>query len=130
MRPPHQRRCKSVDHVVLMNKRKVQQLEQEVVVMTEKKKTKKKEKVSKDESQKCSCGCGQDLTPRETPYWDIEGDIEEKKEVFGEGCREDDNRIANAQRGLHSRMTEEDRSRALKWASYYQALLQEDHEGC
>mgnify|MGYP003306116628 CR=1 FL=1 len=42
MRPPHQRRCKSVDHVVLMNKRKVQQLEQEVVVMTEKKKTKKK----------------------------------------------------------------------------------------
>ena len=67
MRPPHQRRCKSVDHVVLMNKRKVQQLEQEVVVMTEKKKTKKKEKVSKDESQKCSCGCGQDLTPRETP---------------------------------------------------------------
>ena len=128
MRPPHQRRCKSVDHVVLMNKRKVQQLEQEVVVMTEKKKTKKKEKVSKDESQKCSCGCGQDLTPRETPYWDIEGDIEEKKEVFGEGCREDEHRIANAQRKLHARMSEGDRVQALKWVSYYQALLQEDYD--
>ena len=83
-----------------------------------------------EESKKCTCGCGQELTPRDTPYWPIDGDVESKKEVFGEGCREDDNRIANAQRGLHSRMTEEDRSRALKWASYYQALLQEDHEGC
>ena len=130
MRPPHQRRCKSVGHAVLMNKKKVllQQIEQEVVVMTEKKKTKKKEEVSSNESQKCSCGCGQDLTPRETPYWDIEGDIEEKKEVFGEGCREDDNRIANAQRKLHARMTEGDRDQALKWVAYYRALLQEDYD--
>ena len=128
MRPPHQRRCKSVDHVVLMNKRKMQQSEQEVVVMTEEKKIKKKEKGSDDESRKCSCGCGLDLKPRKTPYWDIDGDVEEKKEVFGEGCREDENRVANAQRGLHARMSEGDRDRALKWASYYRALLQEDHD--
>ncbi|MBL76488.1 MAG: hypothetical protein CL763_06170 [Chloroflexi bacterium] len=80
------------------------------------------------ESGKCSCGCGQDLTPRDTPYWPIDGDIEEKKEVFGEGCREDENRIANAQRALHSRMSEGDRDKALRWASYYRALLQEDHD--
>ena len=70
-----------------------------------------------DKEDKCSCGCGQDLTPRETPYWDIEGDIEEKKEVFGEGCREDEHRIANAQRELHARMTEGDRDKALKWVA-------------
>ena len=98
-----------------------------MLIITKEKKVKNKKE---PEAEKCSCGCGQDLTPRDTPYWPINGDIDEKKEVFGEGCREDDNRIANAQRGLHSRMTEEDRSRALKWASYYQALLQEDHEGC
>ena len=98
-----------------------------MLIITKEKKVKNKKE---PEAEKCSCGCGQDLTPRDTPYWPIDGDIDEKKEVFGEGCREDDNRIANAQRGLHSRMTEEDRSRALKWTSYYQALLQEDHEGC
>ena len=93
--------------------------------------SKKKENGTSDvESGKCPCGCGEDLTPRKTPYWDIDGDDESKKQVFGEGCREDENRIANAQRGLHARMTEEERSNALKWTSYYQALLQEDHEGC
>ena len=96
-----------------------------------KKNSKQDDKTREPESEKCSCGCGQDLIPRKTPYWIIDdSDDESKKQVFGEGCREDDNRIANAQRGLHARMTEEDRSRALKWASYYQALLQEDHEGC
>ena len=99
-----------------------------MLVITKEKKVKKKE--SDVEPGKCPCGCGEDLKPRDTPYWKIEGDVESKTQVFGEGCREDDNRIANAQRELHSRMTEEDRSRALKWASYYQALLQEDHEGC
>ena len=74
---------------------------------------------------KCSCGCGQDLTPRDTPYWPIDGDIEEKKEVFGEGCREDDNRITNAERGLHSRMTEDERVEALRWSSYYRALVRD-----
>ena len=92
--------------------------------------TKEKKKDVDVESGKCPCGCGEDLVPRETPYWTIDGDDESKKQVFGEGCREDDNRIANAQRGLHARMTEEERSNALKWTSYYQALLQEDHEGC
>ena len=52
----------------------------------------------------------------------------EKKEVFGEGCREDEHRIANAQRELHARMSESDRVQALKWISYYQALLQEDYD--
>ena len=75
--------------------------------MPEEKKIKKKEKAREDESSKCSCGCGQDLTPRETPYWDIEGDIEEKKEVFGEGCREDE------------------RANAFRWASYYRALVRD-----
>ena len=98
-----------------------------MLIITKEKKVKNKEE---PEAEKCSCGCGQDLTPRDTPYWPIGGDIDEKKEVFGEGCREDEHRIANAQRELHARMTEEDRSRALKWTSYYQALLQEDHEGC
>ena len=93
--------------------------------MTEDTKSKKKKK---SEVRKCSCGCGQDLKPRKTPYWNIDGDIEEKKEVFGEGCREDENRIANAQRALHARMSEADRDRALKWTSYYRALLQEDHD--
>ena len=97
-----------------------------MLAITEKKKVKKKE----PEYEKCSCGCGEDLKPRDTPYWKIEGDVEGKKEVFGEGCREDDNRIANAQRGLHARMTEGDKDKALKWASYYRALLQEDQEGC
>ena len=92
--------------------------------------TKEKKKDVAVEPGKCPCGCGEDLVPRETPYWTIDGDDESKKQVFGEGCREDDNRIANAQRGLHARMTEEERSNALKWTSYYQALLQEDHEGC
>ncbi len=92
--------------------------------------TKEKKKDVVAEPGKCPCGCGEDLVPRETPYWTIDGDDESKKQVFGEGCREDDNRIANAQRGLHARMTEEERSNALKWTSYYQALLQEDHEGC
>ena len=99
-----------------------------MLTITEKKKIKKKE--GDVESGKCPCGCGEEIMPRETPYWPIDGDVESRKEVFGEGCREDDNRIANAQRGLHSRMTEEERSNALKWTSYYQALLQEDHEGC
>ena len=78
-----------------------------------------------EESKKCSCGCGQELTPRDTPYWHIDGDIEEKKEVFGEGCREDDNRIANAERGLHSRLTETERAEAFKWSSYYRALVRD-----
>ena len=97
-----------------------------MLAITEKKKVKKKE----PEYEKCSCGCGEDLKPRDTPYWKIEGDVESKTQVFGEGCREDDNRIANAQRGLHARMTEGDKDKALKWASYYRALLQEDQEGC
>ena len=99
-----------------------------MLIITKEKKIKKKEVDVED--GKCPCGCGEELTPRETPYWIIEGDDESKKQVFGEGLREDESRIANAQRGLHARMTEEDRTRALKWASYYQALLQEDHEGC
>ena len=94
-------------------------------VITKEHKIKKKRDV---EADKCPCGCGEDLKPRETPYWKIEGDVESKQQVFGEGCREDENRIANAQRGLHARMTEGDRDKALKWASYYRALLQEDDD--
>ena len=90
--------------------------------------TKEKKKDVDVEPGKCPCGCGEDLVPRETPYWTIDGDDESKKQVFGEGCREDDNRIANAQRGLHARMTEGDRDKALKWASFYRALLQEDSD--
>ena len=78
-----------------------------------------------EEEDKCSCGCGQDLTPRDTPYWPIDGDVEERKEVFGEGCREDDNRVTNAERGLHSRMTEDERVEALRWAAYYRALVRD-----
>ena len=99
-----------------------------MLVITKEKKVKKKE--SGVEPGKCPCGCGEDLKPRDTPYWKIEGDVESKKEVFGEGCREDDNRIANAQRGLHARLSEGDKDRALKWASYYRALLQEDNDNC
>ena len=99
-----------------------------MLVITKEKKVKKKE--SGVEPGKCPCGCGEDLKPRDTPYWKIEGDVESKTQVFGEGCREDDNRIANAQRGLHARMTEGDKDKALKWAFYYRALLQEDQEGC
>ena len=96
-----------------------------MLIITKENKIKKKGDV---ESNKCPCGCGEDLKPRETPYWKIEGDVESKQQVFGEGCREDDNRIANAQRGLHARMSEGDRDKALKWASYYRSLLQEDHD--
>ena len=78
-----------------------------------------------EEEDKCSCGCGQDLTPRDTPYWPIDGDVEERKEVFGEGCREDDNRVTNAERGLHSRMTEDERVEALRWSAYYRALVRD-----
>lgn len=92
--------------------------------MDKKIKTKERKK-TEDKSKKCSCGCGQELTPRDTPYWHIDGDVEEKKEVFGEGCREDDNRIANAERGLHSRLTETERAEALKWSSYYRALVRD-----
>ena len=95
-----------------------------MLIITKEKKVKKKE--SDVEPGKCPCGCGEDLVPRETPYWPIEGDVESKQQVFGEGCREDENRIANAQRGLHARLSEGDKDRALKWASYYRALLQED----
>ena len=88
--------------------------------------SKKKENEKPDaEQNKCPCGCGEDLTPRETPYWEITGDIEEKKEVFGEGCREDDHRVTNAERGLHSRMTEDEREEALRWSSYYRALVRD-----
>ena len=88
--------------------------------------SKKKENEKPDaEQNKCPCGCGEDLTPRETPYWEITGDNEEKKEVFGEGCREDDNRVTNAERGLHSRMTEDERVEALRWSSYYRALVRD-----
>ena len=97
-----------------------------MLVITKEKKVKKKE--SGVEPGKCPCGCGEDLKPREKPYWKIEGDIESKQQVFGEGCREDENRIANAQRGLHARLSEGDKDRALKWASYYRALLQEDND--
>ena len=91
--------------------------------------TKEKKKDVDVEPGKCPCGCGEDLVPRETPYWTIDdSDDESKKQVFGEGCREDDNRIANAQRKLHARMSEGDRVQALKWVSYYQALLQEDYD--
>ena len=96
-----------------------------MLIITRKKKDNEEPDVKED---KCSCGCGQDLTPRDTPYWPINGDIDEKKEVFGEGCREDEHRIANAQRELHARMSEGDRVQALKWVSYYQALLQEDYD--
>lgn len=99
-----------------------------MLIITKEKKVKKKE--SGVEPGKCPCGCGEDLKPRETPYWKIEGDIESKQQVFGEGCREDENRIANAQRGLHARLSEGDKDRALKWASYYRALLQEDSDNC
>ena len=88
--------------------------------------SKKKENEKPDaEQNKCPCGCGEDLTPRETHYWEITGDIEEKKEVFGEGCREDDIRVTNAERGLHSRMTEDERVEALRWSSYYRALVRD-----
>ena len=94
----------------------------------------KEKKIKKDvpdiEPGKCPCGCGENLKPRDTPYWPIEGDVESKQQVFGEGCREDENRIANAQRGLHARLSEGDKDRALKWASYYRALLQEDNDNC
>lgn len=99
-----------------------------MLIITKEKKVKKKE--SDVEPGKCPCGCGEDLKPRDTPYWSIEGDVESKQQVFGEGCREDENRIANAQRGLHARLSEGDKDRALKWASYYRALLQEDSENC
>ena len=88
--------------------------------------SKKKENEKPDaEQNKCPCGCGEDLTPRDTPYWPIDGDVEERKEVFGEGCREDDNRVTNAERGLHSRMTEDERVEALRWSSYYRALVRD-----
>ena len=64
-------------------------------------------------------------TQRYSFYWPIDGDIEEKKEVFGEGCREDDNRVTNAERGLHSRMTEDERVEALRWSAYYRALVRD-----
>ena len=96
-----------------------------MLIITKEKKVKSKKE---PEAEKCSCGCGQDLTPRDTPYWPIGGGIDEKKEVFGEGCREDEHRIANAQRELHARMTEGDRDQALKWVAYYRALLQEDYD--
>mgnify|MGYP000149600727 FL=1 len=99
-----------------------------MLIITKEKKVKKKE--SDVEPGKCPCGCGEDLKPRDTPYWSIEGDVESKQQVFGEGCREDENRIANAQRGLHARLSEGDKDRALKWASYYRALLQEDNDNC
>ena len=99
-----------------------------MLIITKEKKVKKKE--SSVEPGKCPCGCGEDLKPRDTPYWQIEGDVESKQQVFGEGCREDENRIANAQRGLHARLSEGDKDRALKWASYYRALLQEDNDNC
>ena len=100
--------------------------------MTEKKVSKKKGSKKKIDSEKlkCPCGCGEKLIPRETPYWKIDGDVESKTLVFGEGCREDENRIANAQRSFHARMSEQDKDKALKWASYYRALLQEDDDSC
>ena len=87
--------------------------------------TRKKTDNEEPDVKEDKCGCGQDLTPRDTPYWPIDGDIEEKKEVFGEGCREDDNRVTNAERGLHSRMTEDERVEALRWSAYYRALVRE-----
>ena len=99
-----------------------------MLIITKEKKTKKD--VPDIEPGKCPCGCGENLKPRDTPYWPIEGDVESKQQVFGEGCREDENRVANAQRGLHARLSEGDKDRALKWASYYRALLQEDNDNC
>ena len=93
-----------------------------MLIITKEKKVKSKKE---PEAEKCSCGCGQDLPPRDTPYWPIDGDIEEKKEVFGEGCREDDIRVTNAERGLHSRMTEDERVEALRWSAYYRALVRD-----
>ena len=58
-----------------------------MLIITKEKKVKKKE--SGVEPGKCPCGCGEDLKPRDTPYWPIEGDVESKQQVFGEGCRED-----------------------------------------
>ena len=75
-----------------------------MLIITKEKKVKNKKE---PEAEKCSCGCGQDLTPRDTPYWPINGDIDEKKEVFGEGCREDE------------------RVEALRWSSYYRALVRD-----
>ena len=42
-----------------------------MLIITKEKKVKKKE--SDVEPGKCPCGCGEDLVPRETPYWEIEG---------------------------------------------------------
>ncbi len=100
-----------------------------MLLITKEKKVKRKGE-EEIETGKCPCGCGQDLEPRETPYWVIDGTDNSKQEVFGEGCREDENRIANAQRALHARMTENQRDDALRWAAYYRALLQEDQDSC
>ena len=63
----------------------------------------------------------------DTPYGRVIDSEESKTQVFpGEGCREDEHRIANAQRALHARLSESDKDRALKWTAYYRALLQED----
>tara|TARA_Y100000741_G_C18020470_1_gene464079 strand:- start:42 stop:377 length:336 start_codon:yes stop_codon:yes gene_type:complete len=74
----------------------------------------------------CPCGCGEIVEMIDTPYGRIIGSEDAKTEVFQEGCREDDQRVANAQRALHSRLSEGDRDRALRWTAYYRALLQED----
>tara|TARA_Y100001936_G_scaffold137052_1_gene133830 strand:+ start:7220 stop:7582 length:363 start_codon:yes stop_codon:yes gene_type:complete len=95
------------------------------VVIVSSKKDKQGLDKEEDDIKKCSCGCGEILKPRDTPYWKIEGDIEEKKEVFSEGCREDDKRVTNAERGLHSRLTESEREKALKWASLYRWLVRD-----
>ncbi len=62
----------------------------------------------------CPCGCGEIVEMIDTPYGRIVGSEDAKTEVFQEGCREDDQRVANAQRALHSRLSEGDRDRALR----------------
>ena len=89
--------------------------------MAEKKKPKEKE--SEPVEVECPCGCGEIVEMIDTPYGRIIGSEDAKTEVFQEGCREDDQRVANAQRALHSRLSEGDRDRALRWTAYYRACL-------
>ena len=52
----------------------------------------------------------------------------DKEEHYGEIAHNEEARVKNAQREFHARMSEGDRVQALKWISYYQALLQEDYD--
>jgi|TARA_B110000263_G_C15124456_1_gene425923 hypothetical protein len=62
--------------------------------------------------------------PMQTIYGEVGESEEEKKFLYWEVGSAEDKRITNAQTGLHSRLSEEEKAEAYKWTAYFKGLIE------